>query len=1339
METSFFYKKPRQFALLCIVFGVLISCIAFASEDDKTPQAPVSRLIVIKGGKIPAWMEQWKQARGAASAGDLKAAVLSYEQLLSQKPQIEEALREYCIILMSLKRWQEAGKTVQKLLEIDPSSLEYLLYGGRVDLIQGRYDRASKYLGQVYSLSPTGPYALEALTGQITSLQKLGRLEMAYPLMEQRYLLIPHRQKEIRKLAKYSVKLGHTKKALTYYKTLISEFQGNDNDFLESAALFEREGDVESAVLSWKGYLELHPFYLPFHEKLSSYLLQKGQDSDALKHLLIQIAHGDPNPDLFLQIAKIYLYTEGRPDKALYFYEEYRKKRPDDPDIASEILRIQAVLANDLLVIVENEGAWSLWRDLAKVIPDRLAVYYSMVEQLEKTDKRDELAEVLEIIHFHKPEDQEVLLKLVQLYFDQARYDKAESTLNSLTLPVQQEEIYLKLRYTLSEIKGTALETLKSYKDYLRIAPDDSLIILKSMQLAGDLGLMEEAQHFLNSIADEGFTDPALKRQGYVQYCRILIDNGLFTRASRFYKDVIPSVGLTETEKDHIADAVRNGLQSVGDLFVAEQSLRHTLIREKGGRQILIGLIKNSVLQENWKDAWSWYDYLLDTPEHGKANVEAIETENFLLKIAILEQTGQLSLAIDLLETYLKQVDVSSNTLQGRYVQVGLELAKLYYRVHRYDNTATLLTAFPKTARINPSIAVLRHLLSLKHPDPSRADDVLVPVKIPTIDRFESIRIYLELGEVGIALERCESLLADIPDSVKAKILCAKLLKRKIDSVGPLEIYRDLVSRYPGEVFFKQDLIEALFQSSKFTELIDLLVPEWKPITGGEATMSVRQLVPDVRMIPVQQQILLAKSLWAVHRYDDALLLYHKLLDPAVDQEFAKRLESKGIVLSLPVPQKSFLNSITFTTPAEPDRLSVVMSPSFTLENLLSPEVEIATGLYASYRWQQIVQKELSVRQAMYDQNYYQAMKEYQKLLRNTYSSESLYDLAGVYSRLGFLNREAALYETMKSKSPGYPDLIEASQRNSIKREPTVTPDVDFLKKEGRDGYCDIRQQSYGLSSWIMPSLEHELSVNFSRIYSESLEDTLSQWRNHVDAKLLWNPMYDLGFLFQLGSERLDGGVGSSLLFDAQVNGRMGDMVATTLSISQDIVDDTAQSIAESITATEYEAGLQLDLLPRLFGGGMFRYTEYSDGNHQNRYEFWTSYLIYSEPTLLQVKYSYEYSKNAEGNLGYREGESLQFSPVDYPYWSPREYWQHLFTLSFEHQLGDDIFGRSSPSYYILEYSFGYELGGYDNHRASGQIFLEMNRHFLLNSTVELLRGTDVEEADLFFSVIYRW
>jgi len=145
-------------------------------------------------------------------------------------------------------------------------------------------------------------------------------------------------------------------------------------------------------------------------------------------------------------------------------------------------------------------------------------------------------------------------------------------------------------------------------------------------------------------------------------------------------------------------------------------------------------------------------------------------------------------------------------------------------------------------------------------------------------------------------------------------------------------MFQKLSAEYPKELGFKQNFLELQFKTAKFGDLIEELAPEWKPVKTGENTLSVRKVVPDIASLPVNQQLLLARAFWAAKRVEDSLLLYESLLRPPVEKEFAQQLTKQNIELSLPAPEKTFFNVISFTTPPEPDRLTVVMSPLFCSE-----------------------------------------------------------------------------------------------------------------------------------------------------------------------------------------------------------------------------------------------------------------------------------------------------------------------------------------------------------------------------------------------------------------------
>ena len=60
-------------------------------------------------------------------------------------------------------------------------------------------------------------------------------------------------------------------------------------------------------------------------------------------------------------------------------------------------------------------------------------------------------------------------------------------------------------------------------------------------------------------------------------------------------------------------------------------------------------------------------------------------------------------------------------------------------------------------------------------------------------------------------------------------------------------------------------------------------------------------------------------------------------------------------------------------------------------------------------------------------------------------------------------------------------------------------------------------------------------------------------------------------------------------------------------------------------------------------------------------------------------------------------------------------------------------------SYFSFDYSYGYEEDFNQLHAFDVNIFLEMDRHFLLKGNVNHINGDDYEETFAVFSLIYRW
>ncbi|RUM43895.1 MAG: hypothetical protein DSY80_05090, partial [Desulfocapsa sp.] len=646
-------STPRLCLAVCFVFFLVSDGFGADQKEADTVLRARQPIIINSADLQPSWMQIWTHAREAGKNAEFKQSLKLYRELIQEKPNIEEVLSEYAHLLMETKEWENAFAVFQQLLEIDPDSQEYLLHAGQVALQVNRYSIAANYLGQVYSSNPDGKDAVAALRGQILALQKQDRKELAYPLMEQLYLLVPHEDKNIRELARYSIELKQFGKAGNYYTTLINEFKAADSDLLQAEGLFTQLKNSEMARKCQEKYLAYHPYYQPFHKKLSKYYLRNKNKEKALKHLLVLIAYGDDSASLYLQLGKLYLYDFGRPDKALYYYDEYSKRIPKTAEVEKEILRIQAVLANDLLVIVENEGAWNLWRDLARVIPDRLAVYYSMAEQLRKINKYKELREVLEIIHHHNPGDQEISLQLAQLAFSDNDYIGAEVALDALDEDHQAGSAYFFIRAKISENRSDFMKAISYYRSFLDSGVMDQAVILHCMQLAGTLGDMKQLQYF-HTLSRREEIDKKFSVDTDMLYGKILFENVLYTKAHKFYSNLLKKTDLKESYSLLIQDRLVQILQKQERYFDAEQQLRLLLLKAPEKSKYLQLLVQNSLQARDWNSAWKWHEY------REQENAQLVKEESdasirlFIEKIDILSKSGQKDVAVEMAEDFLR-------------------------------------------------------------------------------------------------------------------------------------------------------------------------------------------------------------------------------------------------------------------------------------------------------------------------------------------------------------------------------------------------------------------------------------------------------------------------------------------------------------------------------------------------------------------------------------------------------------------------------------------------------------------------------------------------------------
>jgi tetratricopeptide (TPR) repeat protein len=1341
-------RQPGIFVWrIIVVFCLLLSLPSFlpAASAAITPERDV---VVSDTREEPEWKLLWDKARELTRQKKYAEAAMSYSRLLSLKNNIEEASWEYSLVLITLSDWDQASVLLEDLLEKDARRPEYLLSAGLVALKKKEYGRAFTYYDLVYRKKNDldGPQAMDALAGLVAALRGQGKYEAAYPFMEELFQHKPDDTSLLYQLAAYAAKSGRREKALAYYEKLVSQDQVEDQVLLEAAVVFDRPGLEAKAVLCWRKYLQRHPDYLPFQEKIADYLIARGEKEAALPHLLILLAQDDQRDARLLQIGAIYLTDLGRPDKALSYYEDYSQRHPENQAIAREIEKIQAMLASDLVSKVEQDGALPVWKELTQITSNQLAVYASMAKLLEKRGNSKELREVLGMIHQHAPGNRDVILRLAELFLEKKDLGQVEHFLGLLPQEEHDGPRYLLTRARLADQRGLLAQALVWYDRYLQVAPgNDQPIRLRCLELSAQLGLIDRYQENYQVVRREAMSE-AEQMNMDLRYARVLLANGLATRAKIICQQLIEAgkggAELIAETRLVLADA----LYREGNIFEAEQSLRQMLVDGVAIESTLRQLVEFSLQSKEPDLAWAWGTLLAEQPGYSvvPAGCGNNGKDLALLRARALVAAGKLDKAIDSVLEYRALLVQHCRQESGMKEQAELMLAHLYLQDKQYGKGHDQIAEILKEHPLDLEPLILGQLLDAGLSGKTQGHEVIDGVLTKNYDnRFLSLmqaaQLEREYGDTEAALHHVQMALQDVPESIGARVLQADLLREQGNIEAAFTSLQNLAADYPSELGFARKSLETEFKLGLFEQIIEKLAPSRQKGLGKGLVA-----FPDTTHLAVWQRLILARALWADRQWMAAVAVYDTLLQPSVDMLFAEKVEKQQIQLVLPPVQQTFWNKITFTHPAEPDRLTVVMDPAFVMTQRGLPVGRIGAELYADYRWQQLVARELSARKALAQGDYYQAMKEYQEVVEKDPSPESLFDLAGIYSRLGLLGKEALLYEEIGRENPDYPDLKEAVERNSLKRKPKAMIDSGYSFLSGRDGYLDVQQTRGGASAWMLPTLRQELDVSWSTIHAVAEETDQSLWRNRFLAAYSFYPHSNIDFITRIGADKSDeehdhAQYDITPLYDLEMRGRIGDELHGSLRLRQDVVDDTVQALAQGISKRDMEGGVRVDLSSRLFCGGEYLFREYSDANHQNRYYVWASYILHSEPTLLQVTYGQELLHNADGNMGRDFSYENGFAPGDHPYWSPKEYWQNVVSVHFEHQLASDVLGRSAPSYYTLDYAFGYEDGGYDSHTFGGDIFLEMSRHFLLSSSFDLIQGGQVIRKDIALSLVYRW
>jgi predicted Zn-dependent protease len=1320
---------------LLLIFGVVDPSVA---REEIVPERNISMIENDLG--VPDWKVLWDRARSHVRFEKYAQAASVFSELYKKKPNIEQANWEYCQVLLKTGDSKIAAKIIASLLEKNPHKIEYLLAGGQAASQSKDFEASARYYGRVLEKAPIGDLSDIALEGLVGSLRNMGKKEAFLSLAEKLLVRQPDNRKLLQEMALDAYSIGQNNKALQLLKRLLEKQNVEDWVLIHAAKVFEVAGKEEERSIIWKEYVKRYPDYLPFRQKLVDFHLAKEEYDAALEQLAYLIDHLEQNDALLLKAGSINLYRLGRPDKALNYYERYFQKHPDSHEIRKNIENIQYILANDFLSIVENDGAWLLWRDLAKVTPNRVAIYRQMADLLESKGMNKECLDVLLIVHHHHPDDETISIRLAQKYFDSQQFDSALSLLDQVVQKRNKTKSYYLLRANIEMELGREFDALSSYEKVLQLDVGDNEVRKASMELAGSLGNISKLRTLFEGASKQSKRQP--DKELVFNYLDQLARNYLFReyeQINEHYKSVYARDKIILDKLDlHLAATLRKEDKTRR----AEQLLRQLLKDNRSTEEVLLTLAGNALVDKNLTAAKAWsgvFDKQSTSNEMNFSN-DSASYRRLLLKVKIAKAEEKYEDADNLLNNILTAVP--HNQVGKDLIPLLASLEKegswLKYFLGDYNNSLKRLEKRAEMDVFDSEIFTLQRLLGRKtrhHKiEESRIDTLLARSARRASQQLACIETDLAYQEYDAAEHQIRALLQYNPDSVVGRVLLAKLLfvrGKYAEAAVPLQRLSEL---FPDEPYFYKKLVEIEMRRGNYSNGLALMEKK------DNRAKTVNNVAEKVAFSDeIEESLTLARLFWGEKQHEKALKIYQNLLSPSIQELLKEKFSQKQIDYLYLTREKTIWNSLVILLQSKPDIIAQLMEPAFLLDNLANEAGKIVADHFEIYSWQKTISTEYLARKAIFEKNYTFAEQSNKRLVDEQGTPEGMIDLAAIYSRVGKYRKEAQVYEAIQNTGTTSPELTKSMERSSLQLSPQNIFDAAYSVKDGRNGFIDIETMSFGTSFWFTPDLDTDIRLAYSSNRYDSVNTSASRGSNLLYGTTLYDIAKDYEFTFGGGVEKMDGTSNAIFLHNLALKGQLDEYFHIYMEWKKGLVYDTVKALQEEITKQEIEGGLYCETPLGLTFGGDFRHRNYSDDNTQNRFHGYSSYGLFGESVHLSLRYDYQFFKNTEINRAEQTPTKIDQQDILF-YWSPSSYAENLLTLHFQHDfLGYQQGDERKISYYAIDNSLGYDDMETLSYIGKFDIFLEMSPHFLLKGNFTFAKSDTLEEKGLSLALHYRW
>lgn len=304
----------------------------------------------------------------AHQSGDLEAAKTLYETILNASPNHTEALHGLAILLGQQGHAQDALRHAQQLVSIDERP-EYFNTLGNIHkrmqhdqeaqscyekalalnpkyyvahnslgclCMPGDYQAAKQHFQSALSLAPQYPDAL--YNAALCAIQ-LDQLNEARQYLMRCLAQTPHHPAALFQLSQVLYLQGADKKALHAIRRAIAHDHESIDHYFHEGTILTRMNQVEEAIASFEKCIVIDPNHIESHHNVAALYTRLQQPLRALPHYLF-MAQKAPTPQLYHDLAVVYMQQERHQDAIQYFHEALRL----DPNHLSTHINLGAIM-----------------------------------------------------------------------------------------------------------------------------------------------------------------------------------------------------------------------------------------------------------------------------------------------------------------------------------------------------------------------------------------------------------------------------------------------------------------------------------------------------------------------------------------------------------------------------------------------------------------------------------------------------------------------------------------------------------------------------------------------------------------------------------------------------------------------------------------------------------------------------------------------------------------------------------------------------------------------------------------------------------------------------------